>query len=59
MFTGSRNGEIFLTDIGRGCFSKIDKINENITSIICNDNMEILASTAQNRIFEYVLLSLS
>ena len=52
--TGGKNGEIFMTDLSRGCYCKIDMVNEPITSLAMNSNMEIIASTADNKIYEYV-----
>jgi hypothetical protein len=54
--TGGRNGEIFMTDLVKGCYCKIDKINEPITSIAMNGNMEIIASTSNSKMYEYVSL---
>ncbi len=56
MITGSRNGEIVLTDLPRSCYSKLDKIGEAITSIGMNSRLEILVSTANSRLYEYVSL---
>jgi hypothetical protein len=54
ILSGSRNGEIYMTDLSRGCFCKIDKVNEPITSLAMNNNFDILACTSQSKIFEYV-----
>jgi hypothetical protein len=52
--TGGKNGEIFMTDLARGCYCKIDEVDDPITSIVMNSKMEILASTSKNKIYEYV-----
>jgi hypothetical protein len=54
LISGGRNGEIYMTDLVRGCYSKIDKVGEPVTSLAMNGNMEIIASTANSKIYEYV-----
>lgn len=56
ILTGSKNGEIFLTDLSRSVFCKIDTVNEPITSLAMSDNLEIYAATSQNKLFEYVVV---
>ena len=52
--TGSKNGEIYLTDIYKSCYCKVDKIeNEPITSLTMTDNLDIIATTSKNKIYEY------
>lgn len=53
VLTGSRTGEIYLTDLSRGCYCLIDKTNEPITSLALNKNNEIYAATSQNKLIEY------
>lgn len=54
ILTGSRNGEIYMTDLSRGCYVKLDKLNEPITCLAMNNNFDIIACTSQSKILEYV-----
>jgi len=58
MLTASRNGEIILTDINRGCFMKIDNVKESVTSIGMNSNLDIIVTTSGSKLYEYVSKSL-
>lgn len=53
ILTGCKSGEIFLTDIARNCYCKIDRLNEPITSMVLTKNLEIMASTSRNKLYEY------
>jgi hypothetical protein len=54
MLTGSKSGEIYLTDLPRSCYCKIEKVGQPITSLAMNSNSDILASTADSKLYEYV-----
>lgn len=56
VLTGSKNGEIYLTDLNRSIFCRIDKLEnkESIVSLaISSNNTQIFCSTA-NCLREYV-----
>lgn len=59
MLTGSRNGDLYLTDIPRSCFCKIDNLREPVISLAMsnskdrNKEINIFASTAGNKLYEY------
>ena len=55
--TGSRKGEIYITDLPKGAFTKVDNIKEQITSIAlkCDGDLMIYASSTANKIYEYGL----
>lgn len=55
LITGSKNGELFLTDISRNCYCAIDQIkNENIISIAMNDKNQVLIGTDKSKLVQYV-----
>jgi len=55
LITGSKHGELFLTDISKNCFCAIDKIkNENIISIAMNDKNQVLVGTDKSKLVQYV-----
>ncbi len=55
--TGSRNGEIYLTDLTKGAYTKVDNVKDQITSIALKtgNDFVIYATTAGNKIHEYVI----
>ena len=61
ILTGSRNGEIYITDLSRGAYTKIDNLKEPITSVaLSSDNdLSIFASTSKGNIYEYVYIILN
>ncbi len=54
VLTGSRIGEVYLTDLSTGCFCKIDNVGEAVTSLAMNKELDILCTTSQSKIYEYV-----
>lgn len=54
ILTGSKNGEIFMTDLARSLFTKIDHVEEPITSLAMTKNLKIYAATSKNSLYEYV-----
>jgi WD40 repeat protein len=56
--TGGRNGEIFLTDLAKGVYTKVDNVRDQITSVAIKTSGEfaIYASSAGNKLYEYVNL---
>jgi WD40 repeat protein len=55
ILTGSKNGELYLTDLSRNTYSLIDKLeNESIISIAMNQNFEIFTATDKSRMYYYV-----
>ncbi len=55
ILTGSKNGELYMTDLTRNTYSLIDKLdNQSIISIAMNQNFEIFASTDKSRVYNYV-----
>lgn len=55
LITGSKNGELYLTDISKNCFCSIDQINnESIISIAMNEKNQILVGTDKSKLMQYV-----
>ncbi len=54
--TGGKNGEIFVTDLTKGAYTKVDNVGEHVTSVALKTtgDFTILASTSGNKIHEYV-----
>ncbi len=52
--SGSKNGEIYFTDIMKSVYCKIAKQNEPITSLALSNNLDILATTSNSKIYEFV-----
>src|SRR4051812_137081 len=53
VLTGSRSGEIFLTDLSKNFFCRIDKLNEPITALSMSSSLDIYAATSNNKLMEY------
>jgi len=55
LITGSRNGELYLTDITKNCYCAIDQLkNESILSITMNENSQVLVGTDKSKLVQYV-----
>ena len=55
LITGSKNGELYLTDISKNCYCPIDQLkNESIISIAMNDKNQVLVGTDKNKLVQYV-----
>ena len=54
LITGSRNGEIYVTDLQRISFTKLDTVLDPITSICVNSNYDLLCATSTCKLYEYV-----
>lgn len=54
IFTGSKNGDLSFIDLPSGSYFKIDNLKDNITSIGLNNNFDIIASTSNSKLYEYV-----
>jgi len=55
LITGSKNGEIYLTDLSKNSYCSIDFIkNENIISIAMNQKNEIFVGTDKSKLLQYV-----
>jgi len=55
VITGSKNGEIFLTDLSKNCYCLIDYVkNENIISVAMNENNQILVGSDKSKLLQYV-----
>jgi hypothetical protein len=58
IFTGSKNGELAFIDLPSGNYFKIDNLGEDITSIALNNKFDLLVSTSQSKLYEYVYFNL-
>lgn len=56
MVTGSRKGEIYLTDVLKSIYCKVDNLKEEsiLSLAINNDAQFIYATTSKNKLIEYV-----
>jgi len=55
LITGSRNGELYLTDITKNCYCAIDQLkNESILSITMNEKSQVLVGTDKSKLVQYV-----
>jgi hypothetical protein len=53
VITGSKDGEIFMIDLTRGPYTKIDTLPEGVISLAIDDGLNFYASTARG-LYEYV-----
>ena len=54
ILTGSKKGELSFIDLPSGNYFKIDSLGEDITSIGLNSKFDLLVSTSQSKLYEYV-----
>ncbi len=55
LITGSKNGELYLTDISKNSYCLIDSVkNENIISIAMNNKNELFVGTDKSKLLQYV-----
>jgi WD40 repeat protein len=57
--TGGKNGEIYLTDLAKGAYTKVDNVRDPVISLALKsyNDFAIYASTSGNKLYEYVIIT--